>query len=130
MNSTMNTTAKPGEWYIMDATGQCVAAFGPSSTEPTVQKCPPGAIWKNQHSSAASMARKDNSRNNGNGHYCAAKCSLICEVTVLGCSDMLTQLGSGGFYCAGGLEPPRSCSSGDHCPVGTGLEDSCPAAQG
>ncbi|CAE7269291.1 CIPK24 [Symbiodinium sp. CCMP2456] len=73
MNYTMNSTAKPGEWYIMDATGQCVAAFGTSATEPTVQKCPPG------------------------------------------------------FYCAGGLEPPRSCSSGDHCPVGTGLEDrSCP----
>ncbi|CAE7848148.1 CIPK24, partial [Symbiodinium necroappetens] len=69
----MNSTAKPGEWYIMDATGQCVAAFGTSATEPTVQKCPPG------------------------------------------------------FYCAGGLEPPRSCSSGDHCPVGTGLQDrSCP----
>ena len=33
-----------------------------------------------------------------------------------------------GFYCAGGLEPPRSCSTGDHCPVGTGLEDRYPTA--
>eukprot|EP00931_Biecheleriopsis_adriatica_P041446 TRINITY_DN23686_c0_g1_i1.p1 TRINITY_DN23686_c0_g1~~TRINITY_DN23686_c0_g1_i1.p1 ORF type:complete len:1139 (+),score=184.49 TRINITY_DN23686_c0_g1_i1:38-3418(+) len=72
INSTMNLTAKPGEWYITDASHQCVAGFGESS-QPTVQKCPPG------------------------------------------------------FFCLGGLEPPRSCSSGDHCPVGTGLEDrQCP----
>eukprot|EP00435_Cladocopium_sp_Y103_P052411 s2860_g16.t1 len=25
-----------------------------------------------------------------------------------------------GFYCLGGLEAPRSCNNGDHCPPGTG----------
>jgi len=73
-NETMNDTAGPGEWYITDASGQCVASIGESS--PVVLKpvpCPPG------------------------------------------------------FYCSGGLSPPRSCDGGDHCPGGTREQDRrCP----
>ncbi|CAL1128766.1 unnamed protein product [Cladocopium goreaui] len=65
MNSSMFYSAKPGQWYLMDSSGRCVAAFGPLGT-PSLQTCPPG------------------------------------------------------FYCLGGLEAPRSCNNGDHCPPGTG----------
>ncbi|CAJ1440268.1 unnamed protein product, partial [Effrenium voratum] len=72
MNATMNYSAKAGEWFLTDASGRCVAAFGETSA-PSLQKCPPG------------------------------------------------------FYCLGGLAPPRSCNSGDHCPAGTGDESrACP----
>lgn len=60
----MRHDAKPGEWFLLDATRTCSVSMRDDG-RPIKAPCPPG------------------------------------------------------FYCAGGLEPPRSCDEGDSCPGGT-----------
>eukprot|EP00913_Durusdinium_trenchii_P010168 g9535.t1 len=43
-----------------------------------------------------------------------------CVASMGGQSMPTLQTCPPGFYCLGGLEPPRSCSAGDHCAAGTG----------
>lgn len=128
LNATLGHLAQPGEWYITDPSGHCVASVGTWQLLPEPEECPPGFYCEGGLNPPRSCGSGDycpgatskEGRRCPSGSFCPlpAGPKVPCPDGGL-CTRGSTKPGACavGTWCRGGQS--GICPRGSYCPFGT-----------